>query len=497
MNAVIALCTFCEIHGPKVIFTTQTYRSFDDQNTEELKFYGPKEILREAQALGSEQQQDCKGCHSLGNLKYLSNEHETRTSFLSAQQSLMQDIGALLKYACIRSLSCEVHPGKEGVCYFGDETRGHVLSHTFCVKDAQSRGLRRWCSFIVFMRDKQFLLNMWPFFVDNLKEVMRELQEFAEKKYKAEEAECPQRVLRLASVNSSLGSNSHANKQPRAFSDITNEKHVFVRIHMWFVWILSAGARHFVEILPVSLLDEELHFSMEHRNDAEEGFAPLNAKYPINLNIDNRIPDFKNFSGLNPVTVLRNLRQLLGRDHFRQIIYAVLVGLQILIRGPHADAVETLYGLSSLIPRACQRVRTQAPEYLEPKICNFISVDTLVAVPMPCAEVCRLDIVPVQHRTEDTRSHILRWTGDLPAKLPTLLVKLEKAFDNQKLADSVLRVHFSTLKEEWANIAKVLHTMHGRGYRGNLTSLMISLGAGSQDKQILDAWSMGLPSNPA
>lgn len=30
-----------------------------------------------------------------------------------------------------------MHPGKEGVCYFGDEYRGHVLSHTFTLKDAQ------------------------------------------------------------------------------------------------------------------------------------------------------------------------------------------------------------------------------------------------------------------------------------------------------------------------------------------------------------------------
>lgn len=38
-----------------------------------------------------------------------------------------------------RSLSCEVHLGKEGVCYFGDEHRGHVLSHAFTLKDAQVR----------------------------------------------------------------------------------------------------------------------------------------------------------------------------------------------------------------------------------------------------------------------------------------------------------------------------------------------------------------------
>jgi folliculin len=102
MNAVIALCTFCEMHGPKVIFTTQTYRSFDNKDTEKLKFYGPKEVLRQSQSLHSEIQDDCKGCHSLGNFKYLSNEHETRTSFLSAQQPLVQDIKALIKHACIR-----------------------------------------------------------------------------------------------------------------------------------------------------------------------------------------------------------------------------------------------------------------------------------------------------------------------------------------------------------------------------------------------------------
>lgn len=34
---------------------------------------------------------------------------------------------------------------------------------------------------------------------------------------------------------------------------------------MWFVWILSAGARHFIEILPMSLLDDEVNFNIEHQ----------------------------------------------------------------------------------------------------------------------------------------------------------------------------------------------------------------------------------------
>lgn len=70
---------------------------------------------------------------------------------------------------------------------------------------------------------------MWPFLIDNLKEVIKELQDFAEKKYNAEEAECPQRAMRLTTANSGGGCHAPITKQSRALNDITNEKHVFVR----------------------------------------------------------------------------------------------------------------------------------------------------------------------------------------------------------------------------------------------------------------------------
>lgn len=60
--------------------------------------------------------------------------------------------------------------------YFGDSTRGHVISHTFFLKDAQARGFQRWYSIIVFMNDKYLLLNSWPFFQNNLKLLVNNLQ---------------------------------------------------------------------------------------------------------------------------------------------------------------------------------------------------------------------------------------------------------------------------------------------------------------------------------
>lgn len=76
---------------------------------------------------------------------------------------------------------------------------------------------------------------MWPFLVDNLKEVIRELQDLAEKRYNAEEAECPQRIVRLTTANSGSGS-YNTNKQLRTFSDITNEKYVFIRSVLYLIY---------------------------------------------------------------------------------------------------------------------------------------------------------------------------------------------------------------------------------------------------------------------
>lgn len=48
-----------------------------------------------------------------------------------------------------------------GVVYFSD-TQGHVLSLTFQLKDTRARGLKRWFSIVVLMKDKMLLLNLMP-----------------------------------------------------------------------------------------------------------------------------------------------------------------------------------------------------------------------------------------------------------------------------------------------------------------------------------------------
>lgn len=101
MNAAIGLCVFCEVHGPKLVFSTQTLSDFENQTTSKLSYYGPRSSLQNCS--DSEQnEQRCEGCSSLGNVKYLSNDHKARSSFLSAQQPISHEVEKLLNYACVR-----------------------------------------------------------------------------------------------------------------------------------------------------------------------------------------------------------------------------------------------------------------------------------------------------------------------------------------------------------------------------------------------------------
>lgn len=273
---------------------------------------------------------------------------------------------------------------------------------------------------------------------------------------------------------------------------------------MWLVWILSAGARHFVEILPTNLLDDELSYDLDHHlgmwddwftdrylrffyfpfnnefdivAETEEGFTLVNAKSPVIpkliLEEPKIAPEFTEISYKSPIAIIKGIRSVVGKESFRKLLYSSLTGIQVLVRGPKAQILESLYGLSHLVPAACRRIVTHATEYMDPNLCNFIGkwakilvrvssieetdsnvlnigVDTSVAVPLPSSSICRLDIIPKEPRMESTKSHVVKWEGTLPAKLPTLLVKIEKSLDNEKLGEPVLRSHFRALQEEWA-----------------------------------------------
>lgn len=112
--------------------------------------------------------------------------------------------------------------------------------------------------------------------------------------------------------------------------------------------------------------------------ETEEGFTLVNAKLPVNLNFnsDNSelLPEFSEVAERSIPIILRDLKRILGKDQFRQLLYSCLTGVQVLVRGPKIQRLQSLYGLSSLVPSACRRVKAQTSEYIDPDACNFIGI---------------------------------------------------------------------------------------------------------------------------
>lgn len=95
MNAIIALSNFCESHGPRPIFCTQTIR---DSRVDELLLHSVDIAVEK-----------CTGCESISNdVGMLSEDQATNAKFLSTVTPVLVDVIPMVKEAAVRSLSCEV-----------------------------------------------------------------------------------------------------------------------------------------------------------------------------------------------------------------------------------------------------------------------------------------------------------------------------------------------------------------------------------------------------
>lgn len=94
---------------------------------------------------------------------------------------------------------------KEGGVVYFSETQGHVLSLMFQVKDTRARGLKRWFSIVVLMKDKMLLLNLTPMLSEHMQKISKELQHLADEVYEKEQSICSQRALRLKTGRNDFG----------------------------------------------------------------------------------------------------------------------------------------------------------------------------------------------------------------------------------------------------------------------------------------------------
>lgn len=550
MNAVIALCHFCETHGPRILFCTQPFHAQDPPRLEspdtDVLDCGDLSLgsseggsARNSSFLARSVSADysspnpfqktgdlCEACRSLPAdvPGFISDDREARVSYVSSQNPHHEEVFSMVRQACIRSLSCEVCQGREGPVFFGDNSCGHVLSYTFFLKDAQARGLQRWYSVIVVMMDKTYLLNSCPFLVRHVRRIVEDLQARALRTFERENERCPTRALRLGASAATLPANFRLQRgvaAARSLPCLTGDADTFRWLHSSFTWVLRAGSRRLTETLLEGPPTEDTIVDLESQEEeTEEGFVVVHSKKadrtPAQLptggcSEDERGPQWPVFDNL------RELYVIMGYDSFHQLAHHVVIGDQIVVQcNDKLVAASIIDSLKVLLPRGCSNIIYYSTTYEDSWKCNLLAVPQSTQLPHQlladedghCAVLTVLlpdappAPVPKQgsakcNATEKLAGYRvgLMSAARLPAKGPSVLAKMERAITNQNLTWTVVEQFLVCIKEEWINKVKVLFTFtKAGGNRSELETrkLLLTCGAGEEDQQALKYWMNGL-----
>lgn len=407
MNAIISLCHFCELHGPKILYCTQPFRPQEPKPSESEETEGDvtHKIKPSVVVPNSNVKDRCDGCKSV-QMGFVSHDEEAKVSYVSTQQPYNPEVFTRIRQACLRSLSSEVCPGREGPIFFGDTQCGHVLSYTFYIPDTQARGMHRWYSILVVMMDKIYLLNSWPFLVPHIQIVIQSLQKKAQVVYDAEEAKCPQRPLRMeARVNMFNFIKQRGGSKPaRSLQEITGDRNVFQMLHVAFLWILKACGGRITEKLLEGPPTEDTIIDMEKQEETEEGFIKIYTRkldggelvqtdceadedeerspQPEAKEQQQDLEEDINDEFAPLVRDIRHLRKVLGRANFQALAHHVVIGNQVIVSCHERALIKSVIAvLKTLLPKGCCRVIPWSMEYEESWRCNFLGLSPDALLP--------------------------------------------------------------------------------------------------------------------
>ncbi|NWS13086.1 FLCN protein, partial [Pachyramphus minor] len=559
MNAIVALCHFCELHGPRTLFCTEVLHSplpqgagsgdisgQNEQAEEEeggiqmssrIRSHSPAEgASADSSSPGPKKSDMCEasGCRSLagGHPGYVSHDKETSIKYVSHQHPNHPQLFSIVRQACVRSLSCEVCPGREGPIFFGDEQHGFVFSHTFFIKDSLARGFQRWYSIITIMMDRIYLINSWPFLLGKIRGIIDELQGKALKVFEAEQYGCPQRAQRMNTAFTPFLHQRNGNAA-RSLTSLTNDENLWACLHTSFAWLLKACGSRLTEKLLEGAPTEDTLVQMEKLADlkeesegwdgSEEEEKPSSQPEVVEGQELSKcspetslMPDCNSWNvahrRLSVFRSLRHMRQVLGASAFRMLAWHVLMGNQVIWKARDVDLVQSAFDvLRTMLPIGCVRIIPYSDQYEEAYRCNFLGLSPHVQIPPHILSSEFAVLVEVRAATRsslyptlfDDEQSLNKYefvvTSGSPVAAdrvgPTILNKIEAALTNQNLSVDVVDQCLVCLKEEWMNKVKVLFkfTKVDSRPKEDTQKLLSILGAAEEDNvKLLKFWMTGL-----
>ncbi|CAF0732756.1 unnamed protein product [Brachionus calyciflorus] len=518
MNAIIALCHFCDHHGPTTLFCTQAFKysdytlinsnSLEDNlgillesappdtqspkfNENENKILNSNLSLSPNTSLNTTTTSNCKACRafdknfhhyiSYDNTSSLPNS-PNQICYLSQSNPNDSEVFALVRKACLRTLHCEVF---EDPIYFDDDKNGSVIGYEFNIKDIEGRGVQRSYSLIIIMKDRIYLQHLWSFLSHQMSIIANNLKQEAEKKFQKDLNEKGLSPSAAQSCGSQFLNYKKTSKQVRGLIELTDDPLIFAKLHMWFTWILRMSSCQISEEFMHGPLSEDLQVKCEReklkelamdKNDCTDSFGnnllmikndchytQMNFYFNQESSSESLLNKSLNMNEFLcshlKIESLKHLFKLIGQEKFHQIAYNVMIGNQVIIRGKYERLVESIIRLlEELIPLGCCKSVYFSVQYLKSYECKLLGIsDRVNLFKSPNDQMNNQKYVP-----DDLNEFILvdiLVDSKLKSQNPNLNKSFENNEDLENLIDYKIKFEISSNVSEITQVPSILTKM--------------------------------------
>lgn len=474
---IIALSHFCEVHGPSIISCSQVFPINQFYKLEKIIFETNKNSSKSSSCTGCSliipqntekinNKESDFNCSSIENDKlkefkgFVSDDIDNNMTYITTRYPYLSRLYPIVRQACVRSLSCEFCPGREGAIFFGDEQNGYVLSYIFKLKDIQARGYQRWYSISFLHTDKSLIIASWSFLVSKFKATAKDLQSSAERMFEYEKRANQEININRVKVYSPLSPEQfirrRGNQPLRSLVDLLNTPNIFSQLHSIFSWILKAS-------------NDRLYMKYQENYDVFDPIIELKHRIPqINENIDGNQEILKksttndiNINQSNNIETLMDLWRIFGEIHFKYIIYNTTIGTQIIIRSKNKEIVVSIIKtLKLLIPDSCYTSFDYLNEYIEPWRCNLLGINDTVKIPAEIDEsnYVLIDISTLENTNEIINIQFKPIIDPLQTNYPfqnSILIDQLEQMVKSNIPSHIFNARILVFREKWLNKAKL------------------------------------------
>ncbi|KAI0990118.1 hypothetical protein GJ496_010883 [Pomphorhynchus laevis] len=545
MNALIALCHFCDCHGPRTIMCTQAINKSEELLVKEL-------ILTSSENQHNTATRDtCKSCQLLSEKEncLVSYDDENEVYYISSDCPRNASTFHLVRTACLRSLYTERTQGRGGSILFG---HGNCMvgCSTFFLKDIHSRGQTRLYSLQIILNDKFMSTSCWSYLIDQFTRIIDQLKECSYMVFDHELGINPARPVRCSYMPNTI--------MDRSLSELTALPDISYRLHSWFTWILRSLPQLInEEILEGQPTDDHLHelelaeeslesstqsndnnkticnhdystinidnndaldpSSTSLKQDVKNGPDPDSSlSKPACLNVEDQRTILLISSKLeeqnhkNMIRSLENIRILsrkLGINKFRLLVYHVTIGNQIVVRCEDKDVIQSaIQSLELLLPKRCCQTVYFSDVYIESFRANFLGMPLLTnnmkrqSIVGPAdGRYIFLDVF-MKHSRNNRHSNGVNYIVKVRAKilvpntLPKISQKLVNLITNNQIPAHAALSHLHLLKQDWLQKSKIfyVYTRANASATCNNYELYKSLEIEGSDLSVLLFWQKGI-----